>query len=223
MLKKIALLFPLVWLTACASLQGTSSDEVTQATKKLDASASDLKTLISEHCQHSDQLLGLLKESKQQVDELPKAEAQACEAESTSQGDKLVIGELENVYLISEKLEFAARVDSGAVSSALGAFNLTPFERDGKKWIRFTLQPDKESPTYEYPIEKRIRIAREKGAPVDRRPVILLKFAMGGKHYESHFSLADRSHLDYQVLLGREFLRDIAIVDVAHKYLMGSK
>jgi hypothetical protein len=47
---------------------------------------------------------------------------------------------------------------------------------------------------------------------------------MGGKKYKNQlFNLADRSYLDFQVLMGRSFLRDIAIVDVSRKNIQKLK
>ena len=44
---------------------------------------------------------------------------------------------------------------------------------------------------------------------------------MGGVSYKKQlFNLADRSHLDYQLLIGRSFLRDIAVVDVSRQRLL---
>lgn len=141
----------------------------------------------------------------------------------SSIGEKFVIGEVEKVTLIKEKLNFNARIDTGAVTSSLGVFNETRFERDGAKWIRFTLDEGKDAKKYEYPIARIIRIVQQTSTDTTRRPIIKLRFKIGGKNFTSEFSLADRSHLDYQVLIGREFIKDRAIVDVSSKFLLGGE
>ncbi|WP_371186858.1 ATP-dependent zinc protease [Thalassotalea maritima] len=135
--------------------------------------------------------------------------------------DKIMLGEIENVHLSKEQLTFSARIDTGAVTSSIGVYSKVRFERDGKKWIRFTLEEGEQAPVYEYPLERTIRIVQQSSTDVSRRPVIKLRFRIGSKDYSAEFSLADRAHLEYQVLIGREFLRDIAVVDVSSKYLQG--
>jgi hypothetical protein len=42
---------------------------------------------------------------------------------------------------------------------------------------------------------------------------------LGSIHEKAQFTLADRSQMSHPVLLGREFIRDIAMVDVSKKYI----
>ncbi|MCQ4504436.1 RimK/LysX family protein, partial [Vibrio parahaemolyticus] len=37
-------------------------------------------------------------------------------------------------------------------------------------------------------------------------------------HEKAQLTLADRSHMNHTVLLGREFMRDISLVDVSRTY-----
>lgn len=55
----------------------------------------------------------------------------------------------------------------------------------------------------------------EKG---ERRYVVRLPIQLGEFIEEAEFTLADRANMRYPVLLGREFLRDVAVVDVSKKY-----
>jgi len=135
-------------------------------------------------------------------------------------GDKLILGQIERVTLTKEQRTFDARIDTGAVTSSLGVYNINLFERDGKKWVEFSLDKDKNAITYQYPIKRFIRIAISSVSKASRREVIELNFSLGNESYYSEFSLADRSHLDYQVLIGREFLLDRAVVDVSGNYLI---
>ncbi len=172
----------------------------------------------------------LAKDAERQKPVFIQQQPVACEPVEVAEGknsamfeNMIVMGETEKIYLIKEKLTFEARVDTGAVSSSLGVFNLTKFERDGDNWVRFTLNKDKESTSYEYPVLRMIKIVQREGSPADNRPVIELQFKLGEESYVSKFNLANRSHLEFQVLIGREFLRDIAIVNVSEKHLLGGK
>lgn len=69
----------------------------------------------------------------------------------------------------------------------------------------------------EAPIVRRVRIVQASGE--ESRPVISLLMTLGPIRENVEFTLNDRSHLDYPVLLGRRFLMDIAAIDVADTYL----
>jgi hypothetical protein len=49
--------------------------------------------------------------------------------------------------------------------------------------------------------------------------VIELQFQIGKIKRIEEFTLEDRAHLDYQVLIGRNILQDLMIVDVASKFI----
>ena len=53
----------------------------------------------------------------------------------------------------------------------------------------------------------------------ERRAVIELWVKVGKIHEKAQFTLADRSQMSHPVLLGREFIKDIALVDVSKKYV----
>lgn len=132
---------------------------------------------------------------------------------------KLLMGEIENVLLLNEKLTLSARIDTGADTSSLGVYELQNFERDGKTWVKFKLTDDKSSKTYEYRVNGRVRIKQNANTEGDERFEIRMDIGIGSKDYPRQiFNLADRSYLEHQVLIGRSFLTDIAIVDTGSKY-----
>jgi hypothetical protein len=49
--------------------------------------------------------------------------------------------------------------------------------------------------------------------------VVELQFQIGRIKRLEEFTLEDRSHMDYQVLIGRNILRDLMVVDVAREFL----
>lgn len=136
---------------------------------------------------------------------------------------KMTIGQVENFTLVRENRSFDARIDTGATTSSLGVFNIVRFERDGDKWVKFTLDPDikaKGNTVFEYPLSHIVEITNPGHKATTIRPVIKMKISLAGKNYISEFTLNDRSHMTYKLLIGREFLRDRAVVDVSHKFLM---
>jgi hypothetical protein len=135
---------------------------------------------------------------------------------------KLRLGAVEKVGLVNEKVSYAARIDTGADFSSMGVYNPKTFERDGKDWVRFSLQDSESAARFEYPIFDTVRIKESSTQTVDRLE-IKIDIEMGGNKYKRQiFNLADRSYLEYQLLIGRSFLRDIAVVDVSRKNIQRS-
>ncbi|MFT6100884.1 MAG: hypothetical protein ACJAYF_003445 [Arenicella sp.] len=135
---------------------------------------------------------------------------------------KLRIGAVENVRLVKEKIAYDARIDTGADFSSVGVYNIKTFERDSENWVRFSLQDVDAATRFEYPIFDTIRI-KVSSTETANRIEIKMDIELGGVKYKNQiFNLADRSHLKYQLLIGRSFLRDIAVVDVSRRNLQRS-
>lgn len=136
--------------------------------------------------------------------------------------DKIILGRTEWIWLEAVNRVFRARVDSGATTSSLSAHHIVEFERDGKKWIRFNMVPDDDvddSYEVEAPLVRFARIRQASSEEIDRRPVVEMTIRIGEFTDTAEFTLTDRSSMTYPILLGREFLRDIALIDVAKSYL----
>ncbi|HBF94298.1 MAG TPA: ATP-dependent zinc protease, partial [Marinobacter adhaerens] len=52
----------------------------------------------------------------------------------------------------------------------------------------------------------------------ERRVVVELQFFIGDHRQVAEFTLADRTNLTYEVLIGRNILRDVMLVDVGKEY-----
>ncbi|SCZ52203.1 ATP-dependent zinc protease family protein [Thiohalomonas denitrificans] len=139
-----------------------------------------------------------------------------------SEEGKAVFGRNEWAWLELLDRNLKARVDTGALSSSLNAVDLQPFERDSRDWIRFRL-PDEEHPDggeiYETPLVRYVKIRQASSDELERRPVVRLNVRVGGLSDETEFSLTNRENMLYPVLLGRNFLRDVVVVDVARKFV----
>lgn len=136
--------------------------------------------------------------------------------------DKQLIGRLEKVFLNPPGRMFNARIDTGATTSSLDARDIQVFERDRSDWVRFKIQDPKEKATYydvERPIARKVRIIQATSDEADRRLVVKLQFQIGRVQRMEEFTLEDRSHMDYQVLIGRNVLRDLMVVDVAQEFI----
>jgi hypothetical protein len=132
-------------------------------------------------------------------------------------GNKIVVGRVEWLWIEAINRVYEARVDTGATTSSISALDITPFEKDGKRWVRFKLAPDDgdESFEVEAPLVRYVRIRQASSDTLDRRPVAALTVRLGKMTEVAEFTLTDRTQMTYPILLGREFLRDVAVVDVA--------
>lgn len=145
---------------------------------------------------------------------------------STDIGDKLMLGRAEWIGLLTLGSYFKARLDTGANTSSLSAEEITPFERDGQNWVRFRLGLDEDDVVvpaareqeFEARIVRRVRILQASGS--ETRPVIRLPVTLGGLEQNVEFTLNDRTHLTYPVLLGRRFMMDQAVIDVSRTYTL---
>ncbi len=107
--------------------------------------------------------------------------------------DSIRIGFVEKVtiYGASKKKKALARIDTGAQNSSIDMalvkeLNLGPTVREA-------------------------RIKSANGIKI--RPVIMVEFEIEGKKMKSQFTIADRTHLKYNVLIGRNVIREGFIID----------
>lgn len=134
-------------------------------------------------------------------------------------GDKMVVGELERVWIDPPGVFLVARIDTGAQSSSLHATNLVEFERDGESWVRFEVEFEDETKTMERRVTRYVRVYQQADPEGSRRPVVSLRLRLGDVQDTFEFTLADRAHLDQQMILGRSFLTDMALVDVGKRFV----
>jgi hypothetical protein len=133
---------------------------------------------------------------------------------------KMLLGEVERVWVDPPGLQMIARIDTGASSSSLDANNITSFERDGDDWVRFDVSNSAgEQVTIERPVEKYVRVFQQADKSGSRRPVVDLRLVLGDVRDTFSFTLADRSHLEQGMILGRNFLTDVALVDVSKQHV----
>jgi len=130
---------------------------------------------------------------------------------------KMLIGEVEKVRLVPPNVVLKARIDTGAKTTSIDARNITPFERDGKQWVRFVCVSGEKEHTLERKVIKTVQIKRH-GEDAQDRYVVNMRIVLGSVSQLIHVNLNDREAYTYPVLIGRNFLRDYFIVDVAKKY-----
>lgn len=102
-----------------------------------------------------------------------------------------------------------AKVDSGARTSALHAFNIEPFGSADNRRVRFGIHPVPEKPEIEVYCSARIVDRREvtsSNGETEMRYVIETPVRFGDREWPVQITLTDRGSMAYRMLLGRQAL-----------------
>ncbi|TIC82825.1 RimK/LysX family protein [Nocardioides sp. GY 10127] len=117
-----------------------------------------------------------------------------------------------------------AKLDTGARSSAIHAFDLTEIEKDGERWVRFGVHPwqgsDEDAVVVERPVLD-VREVRSSSGHADERFVVPMDVTLMGRTITTEMTLSRRDEMGFRMLIGREGLRQGYVVDPASSYLGG--
>ena len=115
-----------------------------------------------------------------------------------------------------------AKIDTGARTSTLHAFNLSHHDRDGVAWVTFEVHPVQRSRAHStlvsYPIEGHRRVRSSSGHS-EERPVIRTPIRIGGHELQIEVTLTSRDEMGFRMLLGRAAIRCRYLVDAGRSYL----
>ena len=117
-----------------------------------------------------------------------------------------------------------AKVDTGARSSSLHAYDLDWFERDGAEWVAFKVHPAQRTTKTVVQAEAQVidsRSIRSSSGKAAIRPVILTPIRILDAVFEAEVTLANRDEMGFRMLLGREAFRDRFLVDAGKSYYGG--
>lgn len=136
-----------------------------------------------------------------------------------AQETKHMIGWVERVAIYPGDLVVRAKIDTGAKTASLNCECVQQFKRDGKEWVRFSVINTRgKSISLERRVVRTATIKRHFGGE-QHRPVIKLGICLGGVYEETEVNLVDRSGFNYQMLIGRNFLKEGFVVDPARTFL----
>lgn len=228
---------------ALASLSACTNQKLHQQTQANLASAQECiaahQAQSAEHNQQQAQILAQLQQVQSQLETqqralearpqvverlVPKADcpapvdnsARKANAKDQGQTDKQVVGLREQTLIAGLNVVMNARINTNAANSVIDARNIQMFERNGEEWVRFTIfNPETKEPHVLERKRLRFQTVQTSNPTPDRRPVVEIRFTIGKLNQRGEFILADRSTSEYPILIGRNLLRDVMLVDVS--------
>lgn len=122
-------------------------------------------------------------------------------------GEKITIGEVEDVILLPWGVKLPARIDTGAATSSLDARDLKVKENT----VEFRLPLKYGGLPMCLPVVdwKHVRSSEAR----ERRPVVEMEICLGPKRMRIKVNLNDRSTVKYPLIIGRNALKDDFVVD----------
>ena len=115
-----------------------------------------------------------------------------------------------------------AKVDTGARSSALHAFNLHLFVNDDTRWARFEIHPFQHGTEGAVEITGPViaeRTVRSSNGRREKRPVICTNISLLGQCWPIEVTLTNRNTMGFRMLLGRQAVRRKFLVHAGRSFL----
>jgi ribosomal protein S6--L-glutamate ligase len=117
-----------------------------------------------------------------------------------------------------------ARIDSGAKTSSIHAFNIRAYVKNDIDWVSFEVHPVKRNDEIlircECPIVD-IRDVKNSSGTSETRYVISTPISLGGSVWDAELTLSDRDAMGYRMLLGREAMNGRLVIDPSMKCVLG--
>jgi hypothetical protein len=114
-----------------------------------------------------------------------------------------------------------AKIDTGARSSSLHAFEIEAFKKNGDPWVRFQVHPIQRRDDFIVHCEAAVhdvRLVRSSSGESTERYVIRTPISWMGQTWDIDLTLADRSLMGFRMLIGREAVRGHLLVDPGRSY-----
>ncbi len=139
---------------------------------------------------------------------------------------KMMIGWRETISLPDLGIhQFKAKIDTGALTTALHATNITRLEIDGREFVRFLpdhgVLEDVEECTL--PALHRRNITNTSGIP-EERFIVATVLQIGTRRARVEISLTDRSDMKFPIIIGRSAMRVLRLtVDPSRSWLQSER
>ncbi len=138
---------------------------------------------------------------------------------------KIVIGKEEWCALPELGLPMIkARIDSGAKTSSLHAFNIHPFAEDGKKYVHFDIHPLQSNRKTIQSCRSAVigkREVKSSSGIKEKRLLIRTPVTLGDETWEIEVTLTNRDSMGYRMLFGREAMKERVLIDPDTSFCLG--
>lgn len=132
-----------------------------------------------------------------------------------------IVGAVEWVTVEPPAFKVEARIDTGAETTIIQAQDIKLIEKDGKRYVTYKLTDPETEEVHE--LETRLRRSvslKQSDGEADKRYVVRMWLTLGDTRSLVEVGLSDRTDGAYPLLIGRNFLTDVAIVDVAQHHTL---
>ncbi len=119
-----------------------------------------------------------------------------------------------------------AKIDTGARTSALHAFEVRPYSEDGRDRVEFRMHPmQKDNETIVTCVADvlDIRTVTDSGGHKEERFAIRTMLSIGAHSWPIDATLTSRDDMSFRMLLGRTAIKGYAHVNPARSYIVGKK
>ena len=119
-----------------------------------------------------------------------------------------------------------AKIDTGARTSALHAFEVRPYSENGRDRVEFRMHPaqrDNDTVVTCVADVLDVRTITDSGGHKEERFVISTELSIGGYSWPIEATLTARDDMLFRMLLGRTALKGRAQVNPARSYVIGKK
>jgi hypothetical protein len=118
--------------------------------------------------------------------------------------------------------QIKAKIDTGARSSTLHAFDIEFYEQPDRTFVRFQVHPLQRNNHQVVFAEAELidkRYVRNSGGQSQLRPVIATVVSIGAYQWPIELTLTNRDEMGFRMLLGRQALRHRFLVDAGRSFL----
>ncbi len=118
--------------------------------------------------------------------------------------------------------DIKAKVDTGARTSALHAYFVEEFEKEGEAYVRFSIHPMQKDSTSSVSCESKIvdtRQIKDSGGHEEQRIVIATPVRIAQVEWQVEMTLTNRETMGFRMLLGRTAIAYRYTVDPGRSYL----
>jgi len=122
--------------------------------------------------------------------------------------------------------QIKAKVDTGARTSALHAFEVRPYTENGRDRVEFRIHPVQKDNDTVITCTADIldkRKVTDSGGHTEERFVIRTDLRIGNHHWPIEATLTSRDDMLFRMLIGRTALKGRAQVNPARSYVVGKK